>query len=474
MGESNRIVLLTKELGDQLTTLEKQMINVRSSYDVLWSEVNRSKAIATSAELVMALKTPGDYQLAPGTYTGNFQALADGVTILGADLPPGRVQPGATAQYTFAPSDPMRASLAITGSRFLLRGVNVAPCRQDRAVITAGSTTTPDPLAQPDLVMLDRIEVIANPTLGGKRGVDAHTRTFTLNDSRVIGFLYANEQSQGFLSYNGPGPYNLLNSEIEGSGENIMFGGGDTKSPAQIPSDIKIIGNLIRKPLAWRAKPASVANSLEFKCGRRALVENNIIDGCWRDIQAGHMIVLTPRNGDGTAPWCVVEDITIRGNRTINNIHGYAMNISLTDNAHITEPTKRIIVERNLFEDTTKGFQILGGVLDYLKITDNTLPKVKYNLIAFDPRVENFTKTNLEFLRNVVLSGEYGASSPSFAVGTPTINGYNSPVNFTKNVIEKTPVRTIPWPMDNTVLAPGALAALLDENYHYKPGGAGW
>ena len=474
MADSRKVIILTNELGVELDRLQTQMNATRSVYDTLWTEVNKGAPISTSAELVTALKTPGNYQLMPGQYAGNFQALADDVTIIGADLPPDRVQPGATASHTLVPSDAYKATLTINGSRVSLTGINIAPCKQDRAVVVIGSYNSSDPLTQPDLVLLDRVEVISNPTVGGKRGIEAHTRNFALSGSRVIGFIYAGEQSQGFISYNGPGPYNIFNNEIEGSGQNILFGGGNTHSAAMIPSNVKILNNSIKKPLAWKSRTGTVCNSIEFKCGKNVLIEGNIIDGCWSDVQAGHMIVLTPRNQTGTNPWCVLEDITIRNNRSINHLSGYAVNILLDDNENPSEQTKRITIDGNLFEDSTKGFQILGGIIDFLKITDNTLPKIKYNLITFDPGIINFTKFPLEFVRNVCLSGNYGANSPSFAVGTPTLTGYTSPLDFTNNVIEKTAARTIPWPAGNTILPVNGLAPLLDADYHYIPGGAGW
>lgn len=474
MSDWNRVVFLTNELGLELDKLQTQMINTRSVYNSLSTEVNKGMPISTSADLVTALKTPGNYQLAPGTYTGNFQALADGVSITGADLPQDRVQPGVTVSHTLAPSDILRATLTVTGSRVSFCGINIAPPKQDRAVVVVGSSSIDDPVLQPDLVLLDRVEVIANSTLGGKRGIEAHTRNFTLTNSRVVGFLYTGEQSQAFLSYNGPGPYNIFNNEIEGSGQNILFGGGNTHSIAMIPSNIRIVNNLIRKPLTWKSRTGSVANSIEFKCAKNALIEDNLIDGCWKDVQSGHMIVLTPRNQTGTNPWCVVEDVTIRNNRTVNHSDGYAVNILLEDNANPSQQTKRVVIDGNLFEDSAKGFQILKGIIDYLKITDNTLPKIKHNLITFDPAVANYTKFPFEFVRNVCLSGDYGALGPSFSPGTASLNGYTSPLSFINNVIEKTAARSIPWPIGNTLLDPGKLAPLLDSNYHYIPGGAGW
>jgi hypothetical protein len=47
-------------------------------------------------------------------------------------------------------------------------------------------------------------------------------------------------------------------------------------------------------------------------------------------------------------------------------------------------------------------------------------------------------------------------------------------VQWTGNVIEKTAARSIEWPRGTTLLAPGGLASLLDAEFHYVRGHAGW
>ena len=108
---------LAKILGTELDNLQTQLTQTRAAYDAMWIEMTKPKLITTSSELVDALKNPGNYQLFPGTYVGNFQALADGVTIMGTDQSP-RLFPGITGQYTLLPFDKSKPTLSITGSSF--------------------------------------------------------------------------------------------------------------------------------------------------------------------------------------------------------------------------------------------------------------------------------------------------------------------------------------------------------------------
>jgi hypothetical protein len=249
-----------------------------------------------------------------------------------------------------------------------------------------------------------------------------------------------------------------------------MVGGDTVRIPGLVPADITIRGNTLVKPQAWRARRGSVKNTFELKCAERVLFENNVLDGMWRDAQAGHMIVLTPRNQNGDSPWCGVSDVTIRRNRSVRHTDGYAVNIAGRDDNHPSQQTARITIAGNLFEDSPKGFMVSGGVTGWLRLIANTLPAVRWNLLTFSG---TGVQTPLTVERMVALSGEYGVSGDGTAPGTATLAAYTSALVWTGNVIERTPARPIPWPPGTTLLAPGALAPLLD-NGRYVPGGAGW
>ena len=45
-----------------------------------------------------------------------------------------------------------------------------------------------------------------------------------LSEAHVVGF-----DSQAICGVNGPGPFKIVNNYLEGSGENVMFGGADPR-----------------------------------------------------------------------------------------------------------------------------------------------------------------------------------------------------------------------------------------------------
>ena len=91
-------------------------------------------------------------------------------------------------------------------------------------------------------------------------------------------------------------------ARIEGAGINVMFGGSQTASSALMPSDITIRRNHVYKDPAWKGV-WTVKNLLEFKIGRRVLIEGNVLENNWRNAQTGFAINLKSTNQTGAAPW---------------------------------------------------------------------------------------------------------------------------------------------------------------------------
>src|SRR6185369_1567191 len=120
---------------------------------------------------------------------------------------------------------------------------------------------------------------------------------------------------QAIAGWNGPGPFTITNNYLEGSSENVLFGGADPSIPNLVPSDIVLRGNLIAKPQAWRTERWQVKNLFELKNARRVTIDGNVFEYNWEAAQAGPAILFTVRNQDGRCPWCQIEDVTF-----VNNI----------------------------------------------------------------------------------------------------------------------------------------------------------
>ncbi len=140
-------------------------------------------------------------------------------------------------------------------------------------------------------------------------------------DSYLSDFHETNTDTQAIASWNGSGPFKIVNNYLEGASENVLFGGADPGIPNLVPSDIEIRNNYFNKPLTWKVDDPSYAgiqwnvkNLLELKNAQRVLVDGNVFEHNWQDGQTGFAILVTPRNQGGTAPWSVTQDITFTNN----------------------------------------------------------------------------------------------------------------------------------------------------------------
>ena len=113
---------------------------------------------------------------------------------------------------------------------------------------TANQTSVSD---SPHHFILDRVYLHGHATKGMKRGVTLDVRDATVVDS-YISDIKSLADAQAIAVFNGAGPFTIRNNYLEASGENVLFGGADPKTPGLVPSDMTIRQNHLYKPLAWR------------------------------------------------------------------------------------------------------------------------------------------------------------------------------------------------------------------------------
>lgn len=405
--------------------------------------------VSSATELEAAKKARAPHIVAAhGTYLGNvvldYPVLLEG-----------------TKDAVLTPGDPLSPTITITSSDVQVLGFKVA-CGT-RECVVVGDLAATDATTQPARV------TIANNTIeagdkGGKRGIALHGTALTVKNNRITGFWAVGQDAQGIWGNNGAGPYTITDNTIEASGENILFGGADPGIQGMVPADILIRGNTLAKPLSYKTLKASVKNSFELKNARRVLFTENVIDGWWPGGQAAP-IQLTPRNQDGACTWCVVEDVAITSN-TVKNAggSGFAVNILGTDDEHPSQPTKRITIARNLFQDSAGGIQLLGAVAGGLIVDHNTAPGIKTKFWSLDRLAEQGNAlTTLTFTNNVAKSGTYGVTGDGTrTIGLDSLMDFCRLIDWSGNLIGGP--STIKWPSGQQVVTNAQLMALLDPN----------
>ena len=418
-------------------------------------------AVAAGDDFQEALDSakPGDVITleAGATFTGNFilpvKRGSGWITIRSstddANLPPEehRITPDYAAvlpKLESANSEPViKTEAGAHHYRFIAVEFSLAPdVTTNYGLISFGSDehTSLDQL--PHDLILDRCFIHGSPSADLSRGLALNCASAALIDSHISDCHGEGFDAQAVASWNGSGPFKIVNNFLEGAGENVLFGGADPRIAGLVASDIEFRRNTCSKPLSWKADDPSFAgrhwtvkNLFELKNARRVLVDGNLFENNWVDGQAGVAILMTPRNQDGTAPWSVVEDVTFTNN-IVRHTSG-AINILGTDNEKKSEYTKRIEIANNLFEDVNGKrwgdgdgvFLIITETVD-VTLDHNTILQSGNIITAYGKPCENFS-----FVNNLTLKNEYGIIGDSTAPGLDTLDKFFPGLLFKKNII---------------------------------------
>ena len=257
-------------------------------------------------------------------------------------------------------SAPAIATLA-GAHHYRLIGLEVtvgAGVTSNSGLVRLGDWSTQTTLSQvPHDIILDRVYVHGSRTVPLTRCLTLNSASTAIIDSYISDAHHQTADAQAIVGWNGPGPFKIVNNYLEGSGENLMFGGGDPAITNLVPSDIEIRGNHFSKPLSWKVDDPSyggihwaVKNLFELKNAQRVLVDGNIFENNWVDGQYGFAILFTPRNQDGASPWSVVQDVTFTHNIVRHSTSAIVTHGTDTDHT-ITQQTTRILVRDNVFDD---------------------------------------------------------------------------------------------------------------------------
>lgn len=294
--------------------------------------------------------------------------------------------------------------------------------------------TTQTGANQPARIVLERSYLHGTPTFSFQRCLSLNSGSTVVVDSWLSECHGKGFDSQAILGYNGTGPYLIQNNHLEGAGENVMFGGADPVVAGQLPSDITLRGNHLVKPLAWQGV-WTVKNLLEFKLGRRVLVEGNVLENSWPDGQTGYAVLLKSVNQNGSAPWSETAHVTVRYN-IIRNV-ACGMNLAARPEAQPAVPMHHISILHNAFEQVTVGG--CGKVLEVSNVHDLTIAHnagVSYNYgvsIYGGDKMQRFVLTNNIFgvtaarydVWDWALASVDGGGYGTSALDTHTAPGYD-------------------------------------------------
>ena len=427
---------------------------------------------------------PGDViTLAAGaSYTGNFTLpvkTGSGWITIRTSAPDSSL-PGPDARITPAYASVLPkiltpnvepAIIAASGAHhYRFQGVEIAAAPSSAFVynlVLLGEQETTLAALPRDLIF-DRVYIHGAPAFTLRRGIALNSASTAIINSYIADCHEVGIDSQAIGSWNGPGPYKIVNNYLEGSGENVIFGGSDPAIPNLVPSDIEFRRNHCFKPLSWRIGdptyagiPWGVKNLFELKNAQRVLIDGNLFEHNWTMGQAGLAILFTVRNQGGAAPWSVVRDVTFTNN-ILRKVAG-GINMLGLDNNHISQPTRRIRIANNLLSEidgqiwsgSGVAFQLLNSPGD-VTIENNTIFHTGNVVATGDTPSENFL-----FRNNLFPHNEYGIKGDERGPGNSTIQTYLRGAQVRRNVMVGGPAWS--YPAEN--FFPATMAEVLFENF---------
>lgn len=296
-----------------------------------------------------------------------------------------------------------------------------------------------------DLVV-DRCYIHGDASGGQKRGIALNSASASVVNSYISDIKSAESEAQALGGWNGPGPYTITNNYLEASGENVMFGGSDPYIPNLVPSDIVIRQNTITKPTSWRSLNYTVKNLIELKNAQRVTIDGNVIENCWAAGQQGFAIMMTPRNQNGTAPWSVVQQVTISNNLIRHVASG--IEVLGMDDVHPSRATNSVTITNNVMLDVStfwggqgRALVTLGG--STITFAHNTVftdgPSVVYADVAPVP--------GFVFSNNIVPDNVWALMGSGAAAGNGSIAAYYPGAVVSRNVFIAGSAAT--YPADN-------------------------
>ena len=291
----------------------------------------------------------------------------------------------------------------------------------------------------PHNLVLDRLYIHGTATGVVRRCVALNSASTAIIDSWISDCHDLGSDAQAIAGWNGPGPFKIVNNYLEGSGENVIFGGTDPGVPNLVPSDIEIRQNHFFKPIAWKGVWL-VKNLLELKNARRVLIEGNVMENNWQDGQTGSAMLLKSVNQGNTAPWSGTVDVTVRYNLIRNVGSGFAIAGS-PDNNFPDIPLTRVTIHDNIMSGINASAQFNGAGIGVLwgdipsdvTFAHNTLLSPTNTAMAMGP--QGTTMSRISIRDNIIGGGAFGVKGAGAAAGTGTINMYMPNGSFVANAL---------------------------------------
>ncbi len=250
--------------------------------------------------------------------------------------------------------------------------------------------------------------VLLGSANGAHRGIRADAIGCRIHRSRVLN-IFSDIHTQALAAWEGC--YDLIceDSELQASGENILFGGSYCSSEKLIPQKIRILNCDLSKPDLWLNDPAvTCVNNFEIKFAIDLKLKNCKMYGSRAGGgQDGYAIVITVRHEP--PPYGKIENVEISGCEIINTTGGVHFLGHDDTYPELPNGLEDVVIANNRFRDmygNARQFMLNSGSRN-LQIINNEVYGLDLNsIITFTN--QNYKNEEFQFVGNNVPEGKYG------------------------------------------------------------------
>jgi len=336
-----------------------------------------------------------------GTYAGSL-VLRKPVTLQPvAPVPNGRATAAGCGVIIVGGTDD--DAITVTADGVTLCGLTVKTSHQNRQLVAVTGTN----------VVIDRCSLLGDPAFGCHRGIMLNGAGALVTQCHVDNCFDFGRDTQAISGWDGSRDIVIEDCYLEGAGEGVMFGGGDSTSPDRMPTNIRIANCTITKNPAWYAQGVQIKNALELKCCVDFEMTNCILEyGGTAEGQGAYLMLLSTRNQDGSAPWTTIQHVRITH---CHFRHGGAgMKILGRDDSQESVPMTDVVLDQVMFSDLNpdqyggdaRGITFMGAP-DAVRIENVTIEATRLGTTMYLIPEPGYP-TNL-VLRNVKLPpSDYG------------------------------------------------------------------
>jgi hypothetical protein len=245
--------------------------------------------------------------------------------------------------------------------------------------------------------VLDRCRILGDPIAGAKRGIAANASDTVIRRCYIDDCWQPAQDAQAICAWD-MRPFLLIEDcYLSGGAQAVMLGGADPANEARTPRNVTIRHSTLTKNPKWYQTGVQLKCALEVKNAINVRVSDCVLEYAGTSMgQGGYLIVLTPRNQGGKAPYSTVQDVVIE--RCTGRYAAGILNLLGSDNVNPSGPLSDLTLRDSTF-----------SVIDPKGITGGA-----GRLFMFDRSPERIT------IENVTVTGEHLSALGYFSGAAPT------------------------------------------------------